>query len=108
MKRAPRSAMSSPHAPKCVSARLLTFSMGPCSRFSSSFEDCSKATKYGSSSSSDSSRVSGGNRPNICGPGVVCAAAEGNAAWLGGEVGVPELEVAPADLSFAEDDGTGR
>lgn len=44
----------------------------------------------------------------MAGPGVVCAAAEGKAALLAGATGVPELEVAPPDLSLADDEGTGR
>jgi hypothetical protein len=27
---------------------------------------------------------------------------------LGGDTGVPELDVAPPDFSFADDEGTGR
>jgi hypothetical protein len=38
----------------------------------------------------------------------VCAAAEGKAALLAGDTGVPELDVAPPDFNFAEDEGTGR
>lgn len=48
-----------------------------------------------------------GNRANW-GPGIVWAAAEGKPELPGGEVGVPEAEVPPADLSFAEADGIGR
>ena len=71
-------------------------------------DEFSKLTKYGSNSSSDMSRVSGGKRPKIAGPGVVCAAAEGIAALFAGDTGVPELDVAPPDLSFADEEGTGR
>lgn len=44
----------------------------------------------------------------MAGPGVVCAAAEGRAALLAGETGVPELDMVPPDFNLAEDEGTGR
>ena len=79
-----------------------------CPSSSSSLEEASKLTKYGSKSSSDRFFDSGGKRPNIWGPGVVWAAAEGKDAWLEGEVGVPEDDVAPDDFNFADAAGTRR
>lgn len=52
--------------------------------------------------------VAGGSRPKICGPGIVCAATEGNADVSGGAVEVPLPELMEADLSLAEAEGTGR
>lgn len=75
---------------------------------SSSFVDASKLMKYGSSSDSDNLSAEGGKRPKICGPGVVCAAADGIEAPSGGATGVPlAVVVAADDFSFAEEDGTG-
>ena len=52
----------------------------------------------------------GGNLPKTCGPGIVCAAAEGRAEWGVGVIGVPlgACLVSFDALSFAVDDGTGR
>lgn len=51
----------------------------------------------------------GGKRPKIWGPEAVCEAAEGRAALLGGEVGVPvDVCSLPADFNLAVDDGMGR
>ena len=68
--------------------------------------DDSKFVKYGSSSGSLRSRVEGGNLPKTCGPGTVCAAAEGRVECSVGDVGVPD-ELVVADLSFADAAGTG-
>lgn len=63
--------------------------------------------KYGSSSASDSLSAWTGNLPNICGPGVVWAAAEGRVEYSVGDTGVPVLEVVFEAFSLAEADGTG-
>lgn len=52
--------------------------------------------------------VAGGKRPKICGPGMVCAAAEGNADVSGGAVEVPLPELIEVERSLAEAEGTGR
>ena len=106
--RDPRSMRSADSFDRCSRVRLLTFSTLPCRRSSSSLVEASKLMKYGSRSSSLRLAFCGGKRPNICGPGIVCAAAEGNVECSGGEAGVPLEDVVLEDLSFAEEDGTGR
>ncbi len=70
--------------------------------------DASKCAKYGSSSCSLRFWEEGGKRPNTWGPGIECAAVEAIAEYSGGDVGVPLEEVLEADLSFADDEGTGN
>ena len=70
--------------------------------------ETSKVVKYGSRSCSERCCDEGGNLPNTCGPGIVCAATDGMVAMSGGDVGVPLDIVGPADLSFADAEGTGR
>lgn len=81
--------------------------MAPCSSPSRSFDEASKLTKYGSRASSDRFCEEGGNRDN-CGPGIVCAAADGIPELDGGEVGIPDAVVPEDDLNFADAAGTGR
>lgn len=87
--------------------RLFTLSMLPCNNNSSSRVEDSKLAKYGSRSCSDKFWDVGGNRPNTCGPGIVCAATDANVECSEGEVGVPLEDTFEIDLSLAEDDGTG-